>query len=167
QISPRMRDLIQRSLQGSLDSDPVLLKEFTDFFEELFRDRAHLGDADYRVVSQGYFETLRIPVLRGRVFEDRDTPESQSVAVISDSLARQAWPGQAPLGQTVEFGNMDGDPRLLMVAGVVGDVRESSLEAAPRPVVYVNYRQRPQTVSEFSFVIRNSGDPGPVFAAAR
>lgn len=167
QISPRMQDLIQHSLQGSLDSDPVLLKEFTDFFEELFRDQAHLGDADYRVVSQGYFETLRIPVLKGRVFENRDTPDSQSVAIISESLARQKWPEQDPLGQTVEFGNMDGDPRLLMVVGVVGDVRESSLEAAPRPVIYVNYRQRPQTVSEFSFVIRNSGDPGPVSSAAR
>jgi len=167
QISPRMRDLIQRSLEGSLDSDPVLLKEFSDFFEELFRDREHMGDADYRVVSQGYFETLRIPVLKGRLFEDRDTPDSQSVAVISESLAQQEWPDHDPLGQTIEFGNMDGDPRLLMVVGVVGDVRESSLEAAPRPVIYVDYRQRPQTVSEFSFVIRNSGVPGPVFSAAR
>ena len=167
QISPRMQGLIQRSLQGSLETDPALLKEFTDFFEELFRDRAHMGSADYRVVSEGYFETLRVPVLRGRAFEDRDTPYTQSVAVISDSLARRKWPNQDPIGQTIEFGNMDGDPRLLTIVGVVGDVRESALEAPPLPVIYVSYKQRPNTVREFSFVIRPSGDSASVFVAAR
>lgn len=167
QITPRMQDLIRRCVEGSLESDPALLSEFTKLFDDLFRDQTHLGEADYRVVSEGFFKTLQIPLLRGRLFEDRDTPEAQQVAVISESLAREKWPNQDPLGQTIEFGNMDGDLRLLSIIGVVGDVRDDNLEAHPLPIVYVNYRQRPRTVSHFSFVIRASGNPAAVFSASR
>jgi predicted permease len=167
QISPRMQELISRSLAGSLDTDPALLSAFTKFFEDLFHDREHLGEADFRVVSPGFFQTLGVPLLRGRLFEERDAPDAQHVAVISESLAREKWPNQNPLGQTIEFGNMDGDPRLLSIVGIVGDIREASLEAPPRPVVYVDYRQRPRTVRHFSFVMRTSGPPTQVFSAAR
>jgi ABC-type antimicrobial peptide transport system permease subunit len=167
QISPRMQDLIRRSLAGSLESDPTLLKEFSSFFDELFRDPTRLGEADFRVVSQGFFEALGIPLRRGRPFEDRDTPDTQHVAVISESLAHDHWPGQDPIGQTIEFGNMDGDPRLLLIVGVVGDVRERALEAPPLPIVYVNYRQRPRAANRFHFVLRTSGNTASVFSAAR
>src|SRR5262249_53368755 len=86
---------------------------------------------------------------------------------VSESLARQKWPNQDPLGHAIEFGNMDGDPRLLTVIGVVGDVREQSLEAPPRPTIYVNYRQRPQATNHFTAVVRTAGDPAAVIAAAQ
>jgi putative ABC transport system permease protein len=66
------------------------------------------------------------------------------VAVISDSLARARWPGQDPIGHTIEFGNMDGDMRLLTIVGIVGDVHEYGLDAPPRPTVYVDLFQRPR-----------------------
>ncbi|HUI40368.1 MAG TPA: ABC transporter permease, partial [Terriglobia bacterium] len=82
------------------------------------------GEADYSVASDGYFRALGIPLLRGRLFDERDTAQASQVAVISQSLARATWPGQDPIGRTIEFGNMDGDMRLLTIVGVVGDVRD-------------------------------------------
>ncbi len=167
QISPHMQDLMQRAGEGSLDKDPALLSELTSFFDELFHDKAHLGDADYAVVSEGFFRSLGIPLVQGRLFDDRDTMDAPHVAVISQSLAKEKWPNQDPIGRTVEFGNMDGDPRLLTIVGVVGDTRDRSLEAAPRPAIYVNYRQRPQAAWQFTAVMRTSTMSDAVFAAAR
>ena len=72
--------------------------------------------------------------------------------MISESVAQQKWPNQNPIGQSIEFGNMDGDLRLLTVVGVVGDIRARRLEIAPRPTIYVDYRQRPRATSEFNIV---------------
>jgi putative ABC transport system permease protein len=167
QISPHMQDVIQRSVEGDLDKDPALLAEFTKFFEELFRDQAHLGDADYVVASEGFFKALGIPLLNGRLFDDRDSMDAPHVALISQSLAKEKWPNQDPIGRTVEFGNMDGDPRLLTVIGVVADLRDQSLETPPNPTIYVNYRQRPNAAANFTCFIRTSGKPDSVLAAAR
>ncbi|HYL83650.1 MAG TPA: ABC transporter permease, partial [Candidatus Angelobacter sp.] len=167
QISPHMQDLIQRSVDGNLEKDPALLAEFSQFFEVLFRDRERMGEADYAVASEGFFKALGIPLLQGRFFDDRDTLDAPPVALISQSLAAQKWPNQDPLGRTVEFGNMDGDPRLLTVIGVVGDVRDQSLEAPPNPTIYVNFRQRPQAAGSFTCFIRTFGNPDSVYGAAR
>jgi len=167
QISPHTQDLINRVVHGNLNDDSSLMKELSGFFAQLFRDPAHAGSADYASVSEGYFRSLGIPLLRGRLFEDRDTMEAPHVAMISESIAREKWPKEDPLGHTIEFGNMDGDPRLLTVIGVVGDVRERNLETPPRPTIYVNYRQRPQATNHFTVVVRTDGDPATVIAAAQ
>jgi hypothetical protein len=103
-----------------------------DDFERLSHDATRTGDADYCPTSEGYFRVLGIPLLRGRLFDARDKMDSPHAALISESLAREKWPNQDPLGREIEFGNMDGDLRLLTVVGVVGDVRVASLEAPPR-----------------------------------
>jgi len=167
QISPHLQELIQKTTNGSLEKDPVLLGEFTKFFEELFRDQAHLGEADYLVASEGYFKTLGIPLVQGRLFDHRDTGDAPHAALISQSLAREKWPNQDPLGRTIEFGNMDGDPRVLTVVGVVGDVRDRAMETAPRPTIYVNYQQRPRAARHFYAVLKTSGRPDLVFSSAR
>src|SRR5262249_13218452 len=87
------------------------------------------------------------------------------VALVSASLVRTRWPGQNPLGRTIEFGNMDGDVRLLTIVGIVGDTRDSGLERPPRPTVYVDMAQRPRTAA--TVVMRAAGDPAPIVAAAR
>ncbi|OLC83011.1 MAG: hypothetical protein AUH66_03660, partial [Acidobacteria bacterium 13_1_40CM_4_57_6] len=114
-------------------------------FERLSHNPSITGYADYCVASEDYFRVLAIPLLRGRLFDDRDVLNSNHVAVINDALARTRWPNEDPLGKTIEFGNMDGDLRLLTIVGIVGDARNHSLEAPPSPTVYVNYRQRPQS----------------------
>ncbi len=167
QLSAQRQDLIRRSSEESLDSDPKLLKEATDFFNEIFSNQANTGEANYAVVSEDYFGALRIPLGSGRLFNDRDGLDAPQVALISSSLAKERWPSGDPLGHTIEFGNMDGDLRLLTIVGVVGDVREKSVEDQPRPTIYVNYRQRPQATRQFTVVLRTGADVPSVMLAAR
>ena len=167
QISPVTQDLIRRTVSGSLEKDPALLAEFSKFFDDLFKDKSHLGEADYSVASEGFFTSLGIPLRSGRYFDAHDTIDAPHVAIISQSLAEEKWPKQNPLGHTLEFGNMDGDPRLLTVVGVVGDIRDRTLEIPAGPIIYVNYRQRPEAAGRFILVMLASGQPEPVYAAAR
>jgi predicted permease len=127
-----------------LPKNPRNDEELTREFDVLLQQKERRGSADFGVVTDGYFRTLRIPLLRGRIFDAHDTPDSAHVAVISDSLARTAWPGQDPIGHTIEFGNMDGDMRLLTIVGIVGDIHDYGLDAPPRPTVYVDLLQRPR-----------------------
>lgn len=167
QLTPASQALIERASHGDLEHDPALMKDLVGFLESLFHDPAHTGYADYAAASEGYFRTLGIPLRRGRLFDDRDAFDAPHVALISESLARTQWPGQDPLGRTIEFGNMDGDLRLLTVIGVVGDVRERSVEHPPRPTIYVNYRQRPQATGRFSVVMRSSAESGAILPEAQ
>jgi putative ABC transport system permease protein len=112
------------------------------------------GFAGFRIASPGYFRAMGIPLLHGRLFEDTDTQDGGHVAVISQSLANARWPGRDPIGRYVQFGNMDGDPKGFRVIGVVGDVRELTLEVPPAPLFYAFYRQRPNSVWRVSFVVR-------------
>jgi putative ABC transport system permease protein len=139
-------------------------KNFQDF-ELLAKQPEHLGTADFCAGSPEYFQALRIPLLRGRFFDQHDGFDSPHAAVINDALARLRWPKQDPIGQTIQFGNMDGDLHLLTIVGVVGDTHESGLEDPPRATVYVNLLQRPRT--DFSLVMHTEGDSASVMAAAR
>ena len=135
--------------------------------EALYHDTARTGDADYCVATDNYFRTLRIPLLSGRFFDERDTADAPHIAVISKAMANMRWPNQDPLGQKIEFGNMDGDPRILTVVGVVGDVRAETLEGKSSPVIYVTYRQRPQRTSDFTVVMHTSVEPAGLVPQAR
>jgi len=125
------------------------------------------GHADYCISSQGYFQALGIPLLSGRLFNEHDTADAPQVAVISQSLARANWPNQNPLGRTIDFGNMDGDMRLLKVVGVVGDAHYRSLEKPAEEIVYVDYRQRLRGGRDFTVVVRADVPPQSVLASAR
>jgi putative ABC transport system permease protein len=167
QLRPAERDLIDRSSHTYWQhADAAFLSDLTGFLHEIFSDNSRSGHGDYVVASKGYFQALGIRLLRGRLFNDADRADRAHVAVISESVARMKWPDRDPIGQTIEFGNMDGDLRLLTIVGVVEEVR-TRLEADPRPTVYVDYRQRPRTTSEFSVVMRTNADPGVMFGTAR
>jgi predicted permease len=124
-------------------------------------------DADYRVASAGYFAALGIPLSRGRLFQESDGPDAPHVAVVSESLVKRYWPNEDPIGKRIQYGNMDGDLRVLNVVGIVGDVRDNGLDRDPRPTVYTNYFQRPAATSEFSIVARAHGDVASLTAAMR
>jgi len=137
----------------------------TDAFASLFQQKERIGIADFCVATDGYFQALGIPLIRGRVFDERDGPDSPHVAVISESLARDRWPKQDPIGRTIEFGNMDGDLRLLTIVGIVGDIHEYGLDASARPTVYVNLFQRPRPA--ISLTMLSDADTRLVTSAAR
>jgi predicted permease len=133
----------------------------------LMKDPSRIGDAEFRVAGPGYFKAMNIPVIRGRVLEDRDGPDAPHVGVISASLAKAKWPNEDPIGKIVQYGNMDGDLHPFTVVGVVGDVREASLADQPRPTFYASYRQRPVQAREFFFVVSGSAPPEAIIPAAR
>jgi predicted permease len=144
---------------------PPDLPSLGRLFDSIFRDKQQGGVADYCAATEGYFETLGIPLLKGRIFADSDGQDTPHVAVISESLARERWPGQDPIGRTIEFGNMDGDLRLLTIVGIVGDVHEYGLDQPPRPTVYGDLFQRP--LPAVTITILSDSDPSIITPAAR
>jgi hypothetical protein len=114
---------------------------------------------EYRLASEDYFATVGIPLLRGRVFERGDGPDSELVAVVSASFAERLWPGQDPMGKLVQL-DMGGDIRPSTVVGIVGDVRgDYGLEQEPRPTFYAPFRQRAWSLSIFEIVMRTKDAP--------
>lgn len=153
QLLERLGGLPGVSAVGGINSLPLTRGASNGTF--LIDDNpANTGDADYCVASENYFTAMGIPLLRGRFFETHDTPDASHAALISQSLARKIWPDKDPIGQRIQFGNMDGDKRLLNVVGIVGDVRERGLDRNARPTIYVYYFQRPERSSTFSIVAR-------------
>lgn len=115
-----------------------------------------IGYAEFRVASAGYLQAAGIPLLAGRDFSDADRPDGAQVALVSAAAARATWGDADPIGRRIQYGNMDGDARILTVVGVVGDVRERGLDRAPAGTVYVNLAQRPVAAAEFNLVVRSS-----------
>lgn len=133
----------------------------------LGHDPSRTGEADFRVVSTGYFRALDIPLVRGRLFDVRDGADAPQVAIISETLARTRWPNQDPIGLRLEFGGIHGDMRPLTVIGIVGDVRERGFDLPPRPMVYADERQRPIGAFGFTFVVRTPSAPLALADSAR
>lgn len=133
---------------------------------ELNGDPTDFGDADYIVTSGGALEALDVTLLQGRLFEERDGPESPHVAVVSRSFAERYWPGQDPIGKLVSGGGMDRfwreDPPIFgTVVGVVSDVRYRALTRPGRPTVYWHYRQRPGRISYGGNLLVEAGGDEP------
>lgn len=112
------------------------------FFVEGRREETGNADANYSVVSPGYLKTLRIPLLRGRDFTDRDTEATEPVALISAEMERVYFRGRDPVGQRIWFDSFSREPRWLTIVGVTGDVREDGLTARVFPQAYTCYAQQ-------------------------
>jgi len=103
--------------------------------------REGVGEAQYRAATGGYFESLRIPLSRGRFLSDRDQSNTEPVAVINESAARQFWKKGDPIGTSIRVGLpyvpelADSHPR--RIVGIVKDVHETGLDEDPPPIVYV------------------------------
>jgi predicted permease len=125
------------------------------------------GVAQFLVASPDYFRAIGIPLIRGRVFDARDTRDAPHVALISASLAEARWPDQDPLGRLIYFGGMDGDLRPFTIVGIVGDIEEFGIGTTPEPTFYADQRQRPRRANEFHVVIQGGADVAAMTAAAR
>jgi putative ABC transport system permease protein len=113
--------------------------------------------AGFRLASPGYFATMGIPILRGRDFSESDLYTRPLVAIVSDSLARQNFPNEDPIGHRIMCG-LD-SPAWMTIVGVVGDVRQSSPAAQPGPALYMPLRQHPFMANDAEVVVRIPGDP--------
>lgn len=131
------------------------------------RDRAR-DYANYRAVSPGYFSTMRIPLIAGRLLAPSDDSTGVHVTVVNETMARIMWPGRSPIGQRIRSFGMDSHPKVWMtVVGVVGDVRQAGLASDPRPEHYVSYRQRPDRADVATIMMRTRVPPAQLASAAR
>ncbi len=129
--------------------------------------------AEWYPVSTGYFETLEIPIKAGRAIDGTDRQASQPVAIVNESLARQFFRGEDPIGKQVHLNVLDDQPRTIV--GVVGDVRQDRYQIRSQPQVYVPRIQLPRFMDMTmglevvvpSFIVRTAGDPAAVTPAVR
>ena len=130
---------------------------------------ADMPSAISQVVTPGFFPALRVPLRQGRLLSDQDGPNALPVVVISETMARQNWPDQNPLGKHIQLGRPEAVQPFRTVVGVVGDVQPIPLDHDPAPTAYVPFAQQPESAS--AFVVRTSGNPltlaGPVNAQLR
>jgi putative ABC transport system permease protein len=110
----------------------------------------------YAGVSDDYFRTLRIPLVRGRVFDARDHANAPQTVVVSDAMARRYWPAGGALGSRIRMGP-DPNAPLLEVVGIVGDVRNDPARADAEPMMYRPTRQQPWPLA--TFLLRTRTDP--------
>ena len=120
------------------------------------------NSAKYRAVSDGYFEAIGMPTMRGRGIASSDQPDAPSVVVINEAMARRFWPGEDPVGQRLRFASR---PRTII--GIVGDVRHEGLNGEPKPEMYVPIAQAPNVEGGARLVVRTAGEPTTIVAALR
>jgi putative ABC transport system permease protein len=113
-------------------------------------------EADIRIIDPEYFHVMKIPLRAGREFTEADSYQSARVMIINQTMAREFWPNESPLGQRVTMEDW-GPPLTGEVIGVVGDTKSEGLDAEARPMIYWPYTQFPQNFN--AFVIRSDGDP--------
>jgi len=118
-------------------------------------------------VAPRYFETLGITLVAGRDFNDHDVVGSARVAVISEHLARDFFPGRSPMGQSIGFRGADGAGRDLTIVGVVADAKQSDLRSPAPNTVYLTRRQWPDLSDRAVFAIRTSVPAAQLVTPAR
>ena len=119
--------------------------------------------AGFRAVSHDYFQTMRIPLLKGRWFEEADTAESQPVVVINETMARRISPNfEDALGKRIKHGFKN---TVAEVVGIIGDVKYAGLDQQTKPEMYAPFAQRPWPFMRI--VVRTKSDPSLLVTAIR
>jgi predicted permease len=113
-------------------------------------------NADARVVGGNYFQTMQIPLIQGRFFNDDDTDKKTSVTIIDANMAQQLWPGQDAIGKRIHMVESK-EGQWNTVVGVVGRVKHESLDSEPRIAFYLPHSQYPSR--ELTVVLRGPGNP--------
>ena len=120
-------------------------------------------DIHLTTIGTGYFETLGVPLLRGRDFRDADRGSAPQVAIVSDAAARRFWPGEDPIGRRLRLD--DADTLAWTVVGVARDTKVLTLGEAPRPYLYLPFSQAYDDA--MSVIVRTSGDPAALLPLIR
>jgi predicted permease len=169
QLFERLREL--PGVESVSGTDDLPLRQFQgagSAFEVQGRPAAEPGSeptADFFLVEPRYFETMQIPLLRGRSFTDHDNEHSASVVLINKSLAQRLWPDQDPIGQQLRPVVGDPSPRWYRIIGVVADAKQRGLGTEQRSTIY---RTIYQSTARYTFVlVRTHPDPLSMAAAVK
>ncbi|HEX8145946.1 MAG TPA: ABC transporter permease [Pyrinomonadaceae bacterium] len=121
---------------------------------------------DLYVATPGYLRAMRIPLVDGRAFDERDTADRAPVALVSETMARKLWPGQTPLGRRVSFPGTEKSPQpWRTVVGVVRDVKQYGLDRDDVMQMYLPEAQYP--TSFMTMVVRSKSEPSALLGAVR
>jgi predicted permease len=167
QISERIRVMPGVSGVGAISLIPLIPQNSATQFTVVGRPEPKPGDwtsADVRTVDTGYFAAMRVPLVRGRTFTAVDRADAPPVIVINETMARQFFPTENPVGARLHISWSDPKSQAEII-GVVGDVRASALDADLQPMIYYAEAQVP--VRGMTLAIRHSGDPGPLVRSVR
>lgn len=120
-------------------------------------------EANFRVVDESYFQTLGVPLVAGRMFDDRDKAGAPGVVMIGKTVADRIFAGREAVGRRLVYAGVQSPP--VLIVGVVGDVKIGGLDDAIRPVLYYPYRQNPSMTT--NLVVRTTTDPTTLAGAIR
>lgn len=124
--------------------------------------------AEHTVVTTRYFETLGIPLKRGRLFTAADAAGAPCAVVVNETFARRYFPGEDPLGRPLKLfllRGQTGAPPACEVVGIAGDTRSAALDQAIRPSLYMHHDQNP--TGSMTYVVRTASDPAALTAAIK
>lgn len=132
-------------------------------------DQPFTGGANYDTVSWNYFNTFKIPLLRGRMFTERDNGSAPGVVVINEAMAKQYWPKGDPLQDRLEIAPGVGSPfaePARQIIGIVGDTRVQALSRQPDPMMYTPIAQMPDGMTALNsriaplfWIVRSKVEP--------
>jgi putative ABC transport system permease protein len=173
QVLARVAGLTGVQASGVCRSLPLSGNDINANFQIEGQPRLRAADqprAKFRTASSGYFAALRIPLLRGRVFDNRDNQQTPKVVIINETAARRYWPNENPIGKRILSG-FDND-KWTTIIGVVGDVKHAGLDAATDPETYYHYLQIPPEVMNLAegtvaLALRTTGDPAALTSSVR
>jgi putative ABC transport system permease protein len=133
------------------------------------------GDELWRFGSPHYFSALRVPLLKGRVFDQRDTGNSARVAIVNEMFAKKYWPKGDPIGQRITIGKGLGpqfEEPAREIVGIIGNIRENGLKTGDQAVMYVpqsqitdGLTQLANSVLPLSWIVQTAVDPASLSAA--
>jgi predicted permease len=134
--------------------------------------REEMSEAEYRIVSPGYFQAIGIHLLAGRAFTERDRAGAIDVAIVNRTMAERLWPGRDPIGARLRIEPGSRIDQAVEIVGVVNDVKHFGLDGAPTLDLYVPFAQLPEPsvvwIKNNQFwVMRTAGSPMAIAAAAR
>jgi putative ABC transport system permease protein len=154
---------------GAISHLPLSGKEELDGFSIEGRtdpiEASLIQTADFRVITPDYFRAMRIPLLKGRFFNEQDRASTTYSAIIDESFARRFFPGEDPLGKRIDEDGSRNRRGFAVIVGVVGGVKHTDVKAEARPAMYVPAEQSPWET--MTLVVRSSGDPTALAAALR
>jgi putative ABC transport system permease protein len=142
-------------------------------FEIEGRPRPRPGETAWNaavvIARPGYFETLQIPLVRGRVFSNQDDVRSMPVAIVNETMAARFFSAEDPIGRRIRIAG--GSSALMTVVGTVRDIRDQGLDTPPRPTYYLSHAQTPVTQQDsyrsMTVLLRIIGAPESVIPAVR
>jgi putative ABC transport system permease protein len=168
QVMTRVRSLPGVEAVGAISHLPLSGAEELDGFSIEGRPESDTGltqTADFRVTTPDYFRAMQIPLMRGRFFDERDRADAPGVIIIDEFFAQRFFPGEDPLGKRIDEDGSRNPRSFFTIVGIVGSVKHAGLNAATRPMMYLNYEQ--SAWPTLTVTVRTAGDPSNLSAAVR